>query len=354
MADPSPLTLPAGFRFGVATSAFQTEGGLTGRASRPTTGSTGSGPGGSSRRAPPCGSGTATRTTSTGPWPPAATPSASRWSGPGASRPRASTTRRPSTATGPSWPPAPSGACAPPSASTTSPTRTGSGRTSGSGLDSPERFAGWVAAAVDRLGGGCRQLAHAERDQRLRRAGLRARRPPARPLPGLRRPRAVAGPPAHRPRAGPRRHPPAPARGGGVHRQPRLVALRARPHAARRAAWPGQRASARADLREWLAGRRQDQHVALGGHGPGRRADPAGHPVDPAPRPGPAPGRRRRLRRAPRAPARPGVGQLLRPGGRRPPAPARVTAPPAAGRGRRSASSGTWPSTPRAWSPTCG
>ena len=113
--------------------AFRPKAGTTSRANRRTTGPDGSRAGGRARGRSPAASGTAIEASSTGPSTRAATPTACRWSGRGASRPRVvidDDRLRPLPR--PSSPPATNAACSRWSRSTTSPIRRGSARSSGS------------------------------------------------------------------------------------------------------------------------------------------------------------------------------------------------------------------------------
>ena len=152
-------------------------------------------------------------------------------------------------------------------------------------LDSPERFAGWVATAVERLAGGCRNwLTLNEINGYAVQAYVFGAIPPGRYLAlgdlvrsldhmltahvlahaaiHRRQPEAVVSTDNH---------------ASSLYELDRMLldVLVARSEGV-----------ARADLREWLAGRRQDQHVALGGQGhadaPLQRAARAILPLDQA------------------------------------------------------------------------
>ena len=152
-------------------------------------------------------------------------------------------------------------------------------------LDSPERFAGWVAAAVERLAGGCRNwLTLNEINGYAVQAYVFGAIPPGRylafgdlvrSLDHLLTAHVLAHAAIHR------RQPEAVVstdnHASSLYELDRMLldVLVARSEGV-----------ARADLREWLAGRRQDQHVALGGHGhadaPLQRAARALLPLDQA------------------------------------------------------------------------
>ena len=276
--------------------------GTTAPASRPTTGWPGSRSGGSSPRATPSASGTDPRSPSTGPPPWGATASGWGSSGPGSSPTRHGVDRSPWPATPPS-----SQGCLDRGLE---PLVTLHHFTHPAWLgddfwlrpDAPDRYRAWVELAVEALAPWVRHWVTINEINVLAMGSwLLGMFPPGRPL-GLRGRRHRHRPPAGRPRARLRGHPPGPARRRRHHQQLLPERLRLRPPCSSTCCWPAAWAwSGPRSTSGWpsaaasttpasprSAGRARRPRVQRG-HGRrtgvGRRPWPAPHRSEPAPGP---------------------------------------------------------------------